>query len=246
MDGTDLLIVFGASALGALIKGVTGMGYPIVAVPLISLALGVEDAVVIVAVPNFAANAYLIWEAREARGESRDLPRLLVPGVLGAIVGTILLVDLPEEPLALTLAATVVAFVVLTVTHPERTTSLATAHRWSPAVGVVTGLFQGAIGVSGPIVASWFHGYRLPTQAYVFTITTVFGITGLAQIVVLAVQGEFDADRVLALALAGVAVATMIPLGLHLRSRLDRAGFERAVLGVLSLSAVALVADALL
>ena len=245
MSGEELAIVFVASAAGALIKGVTGMGYPVVAVPLLSLAMGVEDAVVVVALPNFAANAFLGWEARDARSEARDLPRFLLLGIVGAVVGTLLLVDLPETPLALALAGTVVAFVVLAVRHPEREVSAATSHRWAPVVGAVTGLFQGAIGVSGPVVASWFHGYRLSPRGYVFTITAVFGVTGLTQIVVLAVQGQFEADRLLAALLAGIAVAAMIPLGLALRSRLDRTGFERAVLGVLLLSAVALVADVL-
>lgn len=246
MSGTDLVVIVVASGLGALIKGVTGLGYPIVAVPLIALAAGVEDAVVVVALPNFAANVFLGWEAREGRDEARDLPRILVPGVVGAVVGTLVLVEVPETPLALALALTVVAYVALSIRHAELRISEQTSHRWSPVAGGLAGLFQGAIGASGPVVATWFHGYRLSPRGYVFTITTVFGVTGLAQIVVLVAQGAFSLDRLLGAALAGVAVATMIPLGLHLRSRLGGAGFERAVLAALLLSAVALLTDALL
>lgn len=245
MDGADLLVVFVASFLGAFIKGVTGMGYPVVAVPLISLALGVEEAVVIVALPNFAANGYLCWEARDASGEARDLPRILVFGVLGAVVGTLVLIDSPEEPLQVALAATVVVFVVLAVRGAPLALEPATSHRWSPAAGLTAGLFQGAIGASGPVVGTWFHAYRLTPRGYVFTVTLVFGVTGLAQIVVLAGQAAFTFVLLAASALAGVAVLLATPLGLALRGRLQRTGFERAVLVALVISAVALVVDVL-
>lgn len=245
MDTTELLVVLLASFLGAFIKGVTGMGYPVVAVPLISLVLGVEDAVVIVALPNFAANSFLCWEARDARAEARDLPLFVGLGVVGAVLGTLVLVDAPEEPLQIALALTVVAFVVLAVRQAELRLSPATTRWWSAPVGFLAGLFQGAIGASGPVVGTWFHGYRLTPRGYVFTVTAVFGVTGLAQIVVLAGQGAFEADLLWASALAGLAVLVAIPLGLRLRSRLERTGFERAVLAALLISAVALVIDVL-
>ena len=87
-----------ASGLGAVIKSVTGLGYPLIAVPLISLVLGIEDAVVIIAIPNLAANAFLCWESRDAQAQTRDLGRLCGLGVVGAVIGTIALVNLPEQP----------------------------------------------------------------------------------------------------------------------------------------------------
>ena len=70
MTGVEIAVVLGASLLGAFVKSVTGMGYPLLAVPLITLVLGVEDAVVIVAAPNVTANALLCFGARQARHEA--------------------------------------------------------------------------------------------------------------------------------------------------------------------------------
>lgn len=241
MTGAEIAIVVFASAIGAFVKGVTGMGYPVIAVPLIALVLGVEEAVVVVAAPNLAANVYLCWEARAARHESRDLSRLVGFGVIGAIVGTILLVRLPENPLLILLALTIVGFVVQFMRDPELRIDPAAAHRWAPLAGTLAGLMQGAVGVSGPVVATWLHGYRLPKNAYVFSITLIFGVSGAAQLVVLLGQGEMTGDRALASAMAAIPVAVMIPLGLRLRRRLDGPAFERAVLVVLLVAAVALV-----
>src|SRR5690606_30057777 len=110
-----------------------------------------------------------------------------------------------------------------------------------PVVGTAAGVMQGAVGVSGPVVAAWYHGYRLPKQTYVFTVTLVFGVAGAVQLAVLAATGAFDRSLVVASALAFIPVLAMIPVGTALRARLGGKGFERAVLVVLLCSAVALV-----
>lgn len=244
MTTSQLVIVLIASLAGATVKSVTGMGYPVLAVPLITLVLGVEDAVVLVAVPNLGANLYLCWESRDAREQTRDLPALVGFGIVGAVIGTIALVRLPEEPLLIVLALAIGVFVVNFFRRPDLAIDPRTASRWSPVVGVVAGLLQGAIGVSGPVVATWVHAYRLPPRVFVHTVTVIFGVTGAAQIVVLLVQGRFTADRLVAAAVAAVPVAIVTPLGVRLRDRLAGPTFERVVLAVLLVSAASLVVDA--
>lgn len=234
-----------ASFAGALVKSVTGMGYPLIAVPLIAMVLGVEEAVVLVALPNFAANVYLNFESRDARAETRDLDRLVGFGIVGAVVGTVALVELPEAPLLLGLAAMIIAFIVVFLTHPELSVAPGTARRVSPFVGMVAGLAQGAVGVSGPIVATWVHGYRLSPRGFVNQVTFIFGITGLTQVVILGIQGQFTAGRMVASLVAAIPVALAIPIGLQLRRKLAGPVFERVVLASLSVSAVALVLQAI-
>jgi uncharacterized membrane protein YfcA len=245
MTTSQLLVVALASLLGATVKSVTGLGYPVLAVPLIALVLGVEDAVVIVALPNLGANLYLCWESRDVHDRTRDLPRLVGFGVVGAVIGTVALVRLPEEPLLVVLALTIAVFVVNFLRRPDVAIDPATATRWSPVVGTVVGVLQGAIGVSGPVVATWVHGYRLAPRVFVHTVTFIFGVTGAVQILVLVAQGQFGTDRLVAAAVATVPVAAVTPLGVRLRDRLAGPAFERAVLVVLLVSAVSLVIDAL-
>lgn len=244
MTTTQLLVIIAASFAGALVKGVTGLGYPVLAVPLIALVTGIEDAVVVVAIPNLAANIILCWEARDARTEARDLGRLVGFGIVGAVIGTLALVRLPEQPLLIALAVTVGVFVVQMIRRPDLGLDPATATRWSPAAGLFTGLMQGAVGVSGPVVATWLHGYRLAVQTYVYSVTVIFGVTGAVQLVVLTAQGQLHGDRLAGAALAGVGVAVALPLGLRLRRRLAGPVFEKIVLAVLLVSAVSLVFEA--
>lgn len=241
MTGAEIAVVLGASLLGAFIKSITGMGYPLIAVPLITLALGIEDAVVIVAAPNLAANATLCFAARAGRAASRDLLPLVGWGFAGAFVGTYALVNVPEEPLLVALAVTIIAFVVNYFRSPELQIDPVTSRRWSPAVGGLAGMMQGAVGVSGPVVATWLHGYRLPPTTYVFSVTAIFGVTGAVQLGLLASAGQFDAERLAVSALAFIPVLAVLPVGTRLRRRLGGPGFDRAVLAVLVASGLALV-----
>ncbi|MFV0315970.1 MAG: TSUP family transporter [Microthrixaceae bacterium] len=245
MTVDQLLLIAVASLAGAMVKSVVGMGYPVLAVPLIALGLGVEDAVVVVALPNLAANAYLWWESRDATATAGPMGRFLVFGSLGAVLGTVALVRLAPEPLMIVLALSVVVFVVNFLARPDFELAPALARRLSPLVGMVAGLLQGAIGVSGPVVAGWVHTYKLPPRAFVHSITAVFGLTGAIQVIVLALQGQFTSARFAGIAVAAVPVAAVMPVGVRLRNRLAGSTFDRVVLAALSVSAVSLLADAL-
>lgn len=245
MSEFDLLLVVVATLVGSFIKSITGMGYPLVAVPVLSLFLDVETAVVVIALPNTAANLALNLDARESRHEVRDLPVVVGTSILFAVVGTLVLVEAPEDPLLLGLAATVLVFVVQFLRSPQLRLAPATTKRWAPVAGAVSGFSQGAVGVSGPLVAMWFHGYRLSKNAYVYSVTAVFLVSGATQAIVLLVDGRFDRERTLAAGLAFVATFAVMPLGTRLRHRLAGPTFERLVIALVAASGISLVVQAL-
>ena len=244
MSTTELVVVGVASALAMLAKSATGLGYPLVAIPILASVLGVETAVVVVTLPNAAANILVGWRTRHARSETRDVFVLSATSALGAVIGTFVLVSAPEEPLLIVLAATVLLFVVRTVWLGDITVSPEFARRASPGVGVVSGVFQGAVGVSGPIVASWLYTYRLAREAYILSLSVLFLIAGAAQIATLASIGAYDTDRLVAASVGFGPVLAVLPAGERLRERLSGPQFDRFVLGLLTIAGVSLVVRA--
>ena len=85
------------------------------------------------------------------------------------------------------------------------------------------------------------HGYRLSAQAYVFSVTSIFGVAGSVQLVLLAATGRYTAERLGVSFLALLPVLVMIPVGMRSRTRLGGRGFDLAVLGVLLASGLALL-----
>jgi uncharacterized membrane protein YfcA len=245
MSEVDLIVVAIASLVGALVKSVSGMGYPLIAIPILTLWIGVESAVAVIALPNVVANALLSFGVRHEGAATRDLPVLLAASVLGAILGTFVLVGAPEKLLLLGLAASVFVFVVQRMRSPELVLDPAVTARWAPLAGLLAGLSHGAVGVSGPIVAMWLHGYRLSKDAYVFALTIIFLVAGATQLVVLILAGEFDQERSVASLIALVATLFMVPVGTRMRSRIDAAAFERLILWILVGSGLALLYRAL-
>ena len=242
MSGTELAIVVAAIVIGALAKAVTGMGLPLIAIPIASLFVDPADAIVVIAFPNLLANTVLFVGERRSLPETRDLPVLAVSGVVGAVAGTLLLVNISETPLVIAVVCAIAFYVVRFFAHPDLRTTPETSRRWSPLVGGVAGTFQGAVGISGPIVGSWIHSYRLPRGAHIASVTALFMITGGTQLAVLVASGELS-GRIGAALLACIPVLATIPLGTRMRRSVSTRGFDLAIVGMLIVSAVALVAQ---
>jgi len=240
VTGTELTIVLIAVVIGSIAKAVTGMGLPLIAIPIAALFVDLTDAVVAIALPNMVANAVLGYQERESYGETRDLPALAVFGVIGAVIGTIAFVRLPEEPLIILLIVAIVAYVVRFFASPELRVDEATSKRWTPVVGTLIGAFQGAIGISGPIVGSWIHSYRISRGAYVLSVCSLFLLTGTTQFLIFVATGELG-GRVTVTLLACIPVLASIPVGTWLRGRVSARGFDLAVIAMLIASIGALL-----
>ncbi len=241
MSGAEFAIAVAAVCLGAFVKSVTGLGLPIVAIPVMALFIPLEDAVVIMAIPAVASNVTLAWSTRRAWHGTVDVPVLAVTGALSALVGGALLVVLPEQVLLAALAATVFAYVALTLAHPHFTVS-AGSRRWlSPTVGTAAGLLQGATGISGPVYGTYVHALRVEQDAYVLSVTALFAIAGIGQLVVLVASGLFTWTLFAASMLALVPALGFIPLGGRLRSSMSTDRFQGLVLVILTGAAAAIV-----
>ena len=244
MSATELIVVAVASAAAMLAKSATGLGYPLIAIPILAPLVGIETAVAVITLPNAAANVLVGWRTRQARAESRDVFVLTATSALGAVAGTFVLVSVPERPLLVVLAASVLLFVIRSLWFGDLAVPPDIARRASPVVGAAAGVMQGAVGVSGPIIGSWFYAYRLPREAYVYSLSVLFLVTGAAQIATLASIGAYDSDRLVAAAVGFGPVLAVLPAGEYLRARLSGTQFDRAVLILLAASGATLLVRA--
>lgn len=239
MSTEEIVIALLAMLAGSAVKSISGMGLPLIAVPIISAVTDVETAVAVIAIPNLLINVAMAWRARDVRAETRDLPVLGATGLIGGVVGTFALVNWSEEPLVAILVAVVIVYVVTFVRSPSFAIDPATGRRLAPFVGTGAGLLQGAIGISGPIVGSWIHSYRLPRRAHILSVTFMFSLAGLSQLITLLIQGELDGRWLVALLGCIPALAT-IPFGERLRDRFSSEGFDRFIVGMIAVTVTAL------
>lgn len=239
-----VLIVILAMFVGAFLKGVTGLGLPVIAIPVMASFVGVEEAVVIMTIPGVVTNTWLIWRYREFRPATRDLPALLATGVVGVAVGSWLLTSVDNRALSLALAGVVVVYAATLFVNPHFRLSPAVTRVASPPVGLAAGTLQGATGISGPLLATYLHAFRLPPKAYVFSITTLFQAFALTQVASLAALGLYTGRRLALSLLALVPTMAALPLGTRVATRVPPRVFDLVVLLVLLGSAAKLVVDA--
>lgn len=238
----EIVLIVAAVFAGALVKSVAGLGFPLVAIPVMTLFLPTPTAVALIAIPNVVQNVVLVVQHRAARGGTRHLLLFCATGIPGAILGALVLVTVPEVYVRAALTAMLAAYLVTVASSTDVRIPDGLVRPWSGPVGFLAGVFQGGIGISGPIVGTWHHGLHLGQHAFVLSIATVFTLTGAAQVTVLGVNGELDGRLLVALALTVVMFVT-VPIGARLRQRLSGDGFRTVILVILAGSCLSLAID---
>lgn len=242
---TELAVIFVALALGGLLKGATGAGAPIFAVPAMAAAVDVRFAIVVMLVPNLVSNAWQIWLYRNDRPPSRFLVPLLVMAGIGAAIGTWLLTALAAEALLVTLALVVYGYVALRLARPHFAVSMAAATRLAAPVGLISGILQGAAGVSAPVSITFLNAMRLSRPVFILSISLLFEVMVVVQIPSLTIAGLVTPERALYSVLALIPVTLAMTVGGVIGKRMSPQTFDRVILIALSLIATKLLFDAL-
>lgn len=230
-----------AVAGGSFVKGITGSGLPLVATPFMATFLGVEHAVVVIALPNLAANAWLLWEHRAEREAAADVRLLVAAGAVGAAAGTWLLASSDDRALSVILAGMITLYAVVFLAKPDLRFPQHVTRRLNPAVGLGAGVLQGAVGISGPVVATYLHGWRIPKSGYIFSVTSVYATFATVQIISMLALGLFDGERLAQSAAAFIPTVTALPLGIAVSRRISPRAFELSVLMLLLVAAGRLI-----
>jgi len=210
------VIVF-ALALGGLTKGVTGLGLPGIAVPIMASFLGVEQAVMIMVLPTLVTNLWLTWRLRDCYREAPEVPRVAIAGIPGIALGAAVLYLASEQFLATVLALWVLAYLILRFMHPQLSLTRKARMRLAPPVGFASGTLQGATGICAPIIVPYVDALGANPRTYVFIFSAVFMSLSLTHLIIL---GSIQAYTPLLFGqsmLAVVPAMVFVPIGNWLR-----------------------------
>lgn len=214
MPNTEIIAASAAIILLAyFIRGISGFGSGLIAVPLLAHFLPLNFVVPFVLVLDFTASLALSGKTRKhARW---DEVRPLIPfSVIGVVLGVVLLISLPKEPLLTGLGIFVMIFGLRNALniHGEKPIS-----RWWAAPAGLTGGMVGALfGTGGPPYVIYFS-HRIRDKAEMrATFSGLFLLDGGLRIITFLIAGLLLQPGIL-LALAG-AMPLMV-LGLYLGNK---------------------------
>ncbi len=245
LDLSSTLVILVALALGGLVKGATGAGAPVVAVPVIAAFFDVRLAVAVMVTPNLVSNLWLMRRYATDRLGGGFTVQFGLAGALGALAGTVMLANLPERALTLIMALAIVAYVVLRFARPDFRLFERAARRLVIPAGLAAGALQGAAGISAPVALSFLNAMRLPRAAFIATISGFFFFMSAAQLPALYVAGLLDTNILALSVVALLPLLAFMPVGEWMAQRLSPEGFDRLTLILLTLLALRLFQSAL-
>lgn len=222
--------VFLALALGGLIKGVVGVGLPLVGISLLALVLDPRLVLAILVAPVVATNLRQALAAGLPREGIRRFWALIVLFILGTWGGAYMLVQINTALLLGILGVIVVIFSALNLVNPRL--HLPPRHeRWAgPTVGLGAGMLNGISTVNGPPLVMYLMSLRLEKDTFVAS----YGLIALCGAIPLA--ASYAWVGILGWQELGLSLLALIPvfagmwIGERIRHRINPLMFQKVLL----------------
>lgn len=237
-----LLWIVAVMALAGFVQGALGLGFPIVATPLIALTTDMRSAVILVLLPCLAtitANIVKSGSLRAVLAEFWMMPFFML---IGAAIGTQLFIAAPQFPYSLLLAAMMLVY--LNLDRFGRTDWPVIRQRkklFGALFGVAAGLSEGTANVAAPPLIIYYLGLGLTPAALVQALNICFFMGKTTQFATLASAGGVSVTQwLITLPLAVVATITVFH-GVRVRNRIDAATYRQWLRRALFVMAVILV-----
>lgn len=245
VTGWLFVLVLVAISIGALIKGMTGVGLALFAVPAIATITSVEEAVVLMIIPGLGSNLWLVANHRRFLPLLREHVPFLIAGFAGGAIGTVLLVAIDDRWLKLILAAWLALYLIQYFLGDVLSSLFRARGKAAAVIGLAGGTIQGATGISSHIVAPYFHDPKIGPEQYAFLVASTFLIFSLAQMGSAIGTHLFTPERVLLGATALLPTLIFTWLGIALAGKISPLVFSRILIATLIVVEIKLLSDVL-
>lgn len=227
--------------ISALVHGLVGMGFPMLATPLLALVGNVREAIILILLPTLAINVVNVIHGGHWRESIGRFWPLALFGALGSLLGTELLVLTDPAPYKLLMAAMILLYL-----NVHR---LGIRLRWiqrhvflaSVIFGTIGGLLAGTVNVMLPalIIFALEMGLTPLVTVQVFNFSFFFG--KLSQGAVLVSSGYLDGPHILS-AIPIICIALLaLALGMRYRDRIEADVFRRWLRRILAAITILLI-----
>lgn len=229
MDFSILLVVATFFAAG-IIKGVTGMGLPTVAMGVLGALISPISAASLLIVPSFVTNVWQLVAGPSLGALVRRLWPMMLAIVVGTILGSSLLAGGDTSKTTGALGAALVVYSVYTLVARQLRVAVRLQPLLSPLVGGVTGLVTGSTGVFVIPAVPYLQAIGLEKDELVQALGLSFTVSTIALAAGLAWRGALQLDHLALSALAIVPALVGMWVGQNLRGRIGPRIFSRGFL----------------
>ncbi|WP_090205125.1 sulfite exporter TauE/SafE family protein [Ectothiorhodospira magna] len=239
LGSEEILIGLMVTLVAGLVHGAFGLGFPMIATPILALVTDVKTAILLTLAPNIAVN---LWSLIRGGNWLDSVVRFWpVAGwmLVGSALGTLVLVAMDPNPFRLLLAATVVLYLLSDQIKRINWNWIGRHPKASGAgAGLLGGLLGGTVNVGGPVMMIYFLELRLAPVVLVQAINLCFLLGKGTQAVTFALLGMLGPNLLLLSLPLGITALIGLRGGMWLRERVAAdtyRGWLKGLLWVLSI-----------
>lgn len=215
-------------AVAGWVQGALGLGFPMIATPLIAAATNMQVAVVMVLIPCIAAVLVNILRSRGVVDILRRFWWMPFVALIGAIIGARLFVLYPEFPYALLLAGVILFYLNLDRLGLAQWPLMRRHEKaFGLGFGLLGGISESTANIAAPPLIIYYLGIGLSPLALVPAMNISFLVGKITQFATLTASGiATPTIWLMTLPLAVLATIASL-LGGRVRSRIDGATYGR-------------------
>lgn len=233
-----------AMMVGGTVKGVVGIGLPLVSLPVMATFIPIPKAIALLVLSSFATSVWQTFRGRLFVPLLRRLWPLLVGITIGTPIGVGVLATFNVNALYSILGTIVAVFAVLLHRSLVLTVSVRAEPWAAPAVGAVSGVVGGMSMLFGPVYAMYLAGLKFGKERFVAAIA----LSNVWASLVLATSLErfnlLGGTDLVASLLALIPSFAGLAAGQWLRGRIDEDRFRKVLAVVLFLIGLNLIRKA--
>ncbi|MBV2124765.1 MAG: sulfite exporter TauE/SafE family protein [Candidatus Thiodiazotropha sp. (ex Ctena orbiculata)] len=234
----NLIFATGVICLAYLVRGITGFGSGLIAIPLLALMMPLTMAVPLIVFLDYIASASHGIKHREAI-QWREIVSLLPFAIVGVLTALFIFRSVDMEALKMGLGTFVLLFAVYSLFSFSRNTLVSSL--WSVPAGSMGGLIGTLYGTGGPFYVLYLKFRKIEKTQFRATFATIFLLDGAGRIAGYVFSGFFSLDLMLMVAVAIPLMVIGMFIGGHIHTNMSQQTFQRAISMLLVFSGLALL-----
>ncbi len=231
--------------LAGTVKGLLGMGLPLVAIALMSIAVEPKAAVPLVLVSGLVLNLVQFLQMGGVREIARRYTMLALAAAVSVWGGTELLFAVDQRIIEVLLGLIVCGYVAINITRIPPALPRVWEARLAIPVGLLLGVLQGATGSLAAPLAAWWQALGLKKDEFVQASGYVLFIIVVPWAVSLVAKGAVTWE------VAATSAGLLVPAGLgmvvgsRVRARVPEERYRNLILALLFLAGLGLLVKGL-
>ena len=240
MSGGELAWIAGCIAFASFAQTLSGFGFSLLAVPLMTLVVSPRDAVVVATILASVSTTFQALIDRKHVDQS-IARRLILASYAGMPFGLLAFIFVSETGLRLVLGVVVVSAALLLLRGFRLRDE---SHHLDWIFGVVSGFLSTSTSTNGPPLVFLMQARQLTPASFRATINTVFAVVNVGALALFVSAGKVNSSNLSGVAVALPALGVAMAIGYAVRRHITQERFNTLVIVLLFLSATSVVVSA--